>query len=112
MLVAKIGEHQLRAEVEVAPTVGINQVAPRAGDEGRDGPWPLRHPGMKYEFVEIHDILHASGPPARGSYSCGSRLHGRQDIPGNLGFALATGSPRDERDRNEQTECQPQDHLL
>jgi hypothetical protein len=64
MLVAKIGEHQLRAEVEVAPTVGINQVAPRAGDEGRDGPRPLRHPGMKYEFVEIHDILHTSEPPA------------------------------------------------
>jgi hypothetical protein len=57
MLVAEVGEHQLRAEVEVAPTVGVDQVATRTSNEGRDIARPLHHPGMKNEFVEIHDIL-------------------------------------------------------
>ena len=57
MLVAEVGEHQLRAEVEVAPTVVVNEIATRAPDEGRDGTRPLHHPGMKNKFVEIHGIL-------------------------------------------------------
>ena len=57
MLVTEVGEHQLRAEVQVAAAVGIDDVAPGAADEGRHVARPLHRPGMKDQFVEIHGVL-------------------------------------------------------
>ena len=47
MLMTEVGEDQLRAEVQISPAVGIDDVATGAADEGRNLSWPLRHPGVE-----------------------------------------------------------------
>jgi hypothetical protein len=61
MLVPEVGEHQLRAEVQVAPSVDVDDVAPGAADEGRHVARSLHNPGVEDQLVEIHDSLRRSG---------------------------------------------------
>ena len=56
MLVTEVGEHQLRAEVQVAPPVDVDDVAPGAADQPQHLARPLDSPGMEDQIVEIHDI--------------------------------------------------------
>jgi hypothetical protein len=56
------------------PTVGVDELATKASDQGRDVARPLQYPGMKDQFVEIHDILRAFGRLVRASYSSRSLL--------------------------------------
>ena len=57
MLVTEVGEDQLRAEVQVAAAVGIDDVASGAADEVQDVARPLHRPRMKNQLVEIHDAF-------------------------------------------------------
>ena len=57
MLVTEVGENQLRAEVQVATAVGIDDVATGAANEGQHVPRPLHHPRMKDQLVELHGVL-------------------------------------------------------
>ena len=57
MLVAEVGEDQLRAEVQVAAAVGIDDVATGAANEGQHVARPLHRPRMKDQLVEIHGVL-------------------------------------------------------
>ncbi len=63
VLVAEVGEDQLRAEVQVAATVRIDDVAPGAANEGQHVARPLHHPRMKDQLVEIHGVLRQGRRP-------------------------------------------------
>ena len=60
MLVAHVREHELRAEVEVAPSGVIDEVAAFAADESRDVPRRLRYPGVKDQLIELGDLRHGA----------------------------------------------------
>ena len=66
MLVAEVGERQLRAEVQVAPAVGIGDVAAEAADEGPDGARPLHRPRTKDQLVgDARRLRSLRGPSTR-----------------------------------------------
>jgi hypothetical protein len=56
MLVPYVREHQLRAEVEVAPPSVIDEEAPFAADECRDLSRGLRDPRVEDQLVELQDF--------------------------------------------------------
>jgi hypothetical protein len=63
VLMAEVCEDQLRAEVQVAAAVAIDDVAPGAANEGRHVAWPLHRPRMKDQLVEIHGVLRQGRRP-------------------------------------------------
>jgi hypothetical protein len=65
MLVTEVGEDQLRAEVQVAAAVGIDDVATGATHQGQHVARALHRPGMKDQLVEILGVLvHGRRPQA------------------------------------------------
>ena len=57
MLMTEVGEHQLRAEVQVAAAVGVDDVAAGAANEGQHVARPLHCPWVEDQLVEIHGVL-------------------------------------------------------
>jgi len=65
MLVTEVGEDQLRAEVQVAAAVGIDDVATGATTQGQHVARALHRPGMKDQLVQILGVLvHGRRPQA------------------------------------------------
>ena len=63
MLVTQVREDQLRAEVQVAPAVGIDDMATGAANEGQDVARPLHRPRMEDQLVQIHGLLRQGRTP-------------------------------------------------
>ena len=63
MLVTEVGEDQLRAEVQVAAAVGIDDVATGAANQGQHVARPLHRLRMKDELVEIYGVLRQGRRP-------------------------------------------------
>jgi hypothetical protein len=56
VLVAEVGEDQLRAEVEVGAALVVDQVAADATHERRHRAWALHCPGVEDQLVEVHAL--------------------------------------------------------
>jgi hypothetical protein len=63
VLVTEVGEHQLRAEVQVAAAVRIDDVVDGGANECEHVARPLHRPRMKDQFVEIHGVLRQGRRP-------------------------------------------------
>jgi hypothetical protein len=82
MLVAEVCEDQLRAEVQVAAAVGIDDVATGAANEGLHIARPLHRPRMKDQLVEIHGVLgHGCRPQHWMSVNVVPHLPGSANSP-------------------------------
>ena len=94
MLVTEVGEDQLRAEVQVAAAVGIDDVAAGAANEGQHVARALHRPRMKDQLVEILGVLR-SGRRPQAWMSVNMVPH----LPGSANSRSASGVARRARPR-------------